>query len=115
MQGKYASTVAGRMQEGLRIIGNWCIENGLSINPQKVALVPFTKRKNIESKLGKISLFNMELAYTNETKHLGLVLDKNLTWNQHLQAQIKKATQALWICRQMVGCSWGTPTPKAAY
>ena len=55
--GKHASTVSSRMQEGLRIIADWCTRTKLNINPQKVSVIPFTRRKHIEQKLGTVSLF----------------------------------------------------------
>lgn len=42
--GKYASKVSERMQETLKIMEGWCRKEKFSVNPDKTALVPSTKR-----------------------------------------------------------------------
>lgn len=45
ISGKYPSTVSERMQGAMRLIEKWCDGEGLSINPAKTSLVPFTKKR----------------------------------------------------------------------
>jgi len=42
--GKNDKVVSDFIQKALNIIWAWCQETGLSINPKKTVLVPFTKR-----------------------------------------------------------------------
>jgi hypothetical protein len=42
-----------------------------------------------------------------QVKYLGLILDKGLTWKQHVQHIVTKALRVYWACRATFGKSWG--------
>jgi hypothetical protein len=42
-----------------------------------------------------------------QVKYLGLILDKGLTWKQHVQHTVTKALRIFWACRATFGKSWG--------
>ena len=105
VRGKYDSTVCNRMQNALDITHEWCIEKGLSVNPQKTILVPFTRRRN--TSLNTINMNKVNIPLTNHTKYLGVIFDQKLTWNLHLDSVVNKARSALFTCNKMVGKSWG--------
>jgi Reverse transcriptase (RNA-dependent DNA polymerase). len=42
--GKFPNTVSELLQEALTTVQQWCYRNQLSINPQKMVIVPFTRK-----------------------------------------------------------------------
>lgn len=98
-------TLSASMQQALLVISNWCTKEGLSINPSKTVLVPFTKRRRLN--LGSVSLNDITIGYSNEVKYLGVVLDKKLNWNSHIKSTTERAVRAMWACRRMFGRTWG--------
>ncbi len=45
IMGRFLDVLSGQLAEVIRVILEWCAENGLRLNPLKVALVPFTKKR----------------------------------------------------------------------
>jgi Reverse transcriptase (RNA-dependent DNA polymerase) len=100
------STVRDITQDALRTAERWCVSNGLSINPSKTKVIPFTRlRKN--TNVSPLSLFGSSLKYESEVKYLGVILDSTLTWNAHLMSLVGKFQKSYWLCRRMVGSCWG--------
>ena len=101
--GKLVSELLSR---ALKIVDNWCEEAGLSINPGKVAIVPFTRRRSIGGMVPlKVQGTNIELS--KQVKYLGVILDHRLHWGAHLNRVIDRGKWALMTCRRLVGGTWG--------
>ena len=105
VNGNYANTVTELMQSALNTVSRWCVDVGLSINPQKAIIVPFTKRYSID--IGQLHIGGSPVELSNEVKYLGVTLDKRLNWNSHLHNTLSKATHAMWACRRLFGRIWG--------
>lgn len=105
VRGKFDNVVSERMQQALNLTHSWCIKEGLSINPSKVVIVPFTKRRkfNLES----LRLGSVEIQLSDQVKYLGVILDAKLNWNAHLDAAINKAVNTFWLCSKTLGRKWG--------
>ena len=106
VQGKFTNTVADIMNDSLRHVTNWCQREGLSINPSKTVVVPFTRKKNLES-LSRLRIGSTQLEVSATVKYLGLTLDSKLAWNAHLNNTLHKAKWALMTSRRFAGSSWG--------
>jgi hypothetical protein len=59
-------------------------------------------------------LFGTELQLKNQVKYLGIILDKNLNRNSHIDHRMQKATITFWQCRRAIGKTWGLK-PKIVY
>jgi len=101
------------MQVALKRTEKWCVDHGLSVNPDKTEMVLFT-RKRILTVMKPILFFGNELTRTDQFKYLGIILDSKLTWKDNLQYKCKKAVALSWQCRRIVGKTWGI-TPKIAH
>jgi hypothetical protein len=64
-------------------------------------------RKGAIKSLREPTLFNKTIQFSDGVEHLGLVLDKGLTWKGQLATVINKAYKAFWTCRGMFGKTWG--------
>ena len=110
--GSFEDTISERIQEALKMVTNWCTQKGLSTNPDKTTLVPFTNRNKINLKPPTVNGKTFE--FSDEAKYLGVILDKRLSWNQHLEYTIEKATKAFYSCQRLHGKIWGI-SPRMTY
>lgn len=94
------------MQSAIRMVEKWCIENGLTINPQKTKLILFTKKRKLKRLVLPV-LNGTRLVLAEHVKFLGLILDKKLSWNKHFEEKINKPTIIYWEYRGAFGKSWG--------
>jgi len=71
----------------------------ISINESKSTQVTFALRPGI---CPTIKLKNKSIPISNETKYLGIILDKCLTWKPHLQNKRKLANSRLHLFRPLL-------------
>lgn len=110
-RGKHLATISERTQRAVTIVEKWCVNAGLSVNPDKSELVIFTKnRKLIGFKNPKI--FGKEIVRANSVKYLGITLDSKLNWSEHIENRLNKCIRIFWSCRSAIGKSWGL-SPKS--
>jgi ribonuclease HI len=104
--GKFQGTTSNIMQQALKVTERWCVKNELSVNASKTVIIPFTKRRKINSFI-PLKIFNENIKYENETKFLGVVIDAKLLWNSHINYIVDKAIKSFWMCRKLIGNNWG--------
>jgi hypothetical protein len=104
--GKFPYTVSELLQEALSMVQQWCEGTQLSINPQKMVVVPFTRNRDLRG-LKEPTLSGYKLHLATEVKYLRLTLDKGLTWKTQLENVINKAYRAFWTCKGTFGKTWG--------
>jgi len=80
----------------------WCKEIGLSLNPRKTVIVPFTNRCKLQ-RMKAIPLSECRIEASNENKYLGITLDSKLSFKTHVGNTIDKCTRALFTCRNIAG------------
>jgi hypothetical protein len=73
--GKFPNTVSEPLQEALSMVQQWCDRTQLSINPQKIVIVPFTWKRALRG-LKEPTLSGHTLQLTTEVRYLGLILNK---------------------------------------
>ena len=74
------------MNQDLIKIRNWCFNNQLLLNPDKKKLMIFGSRQNI-AKVNddfNLSLFGNDLVPATTAKDLGVIMDPNLTFGNHV-------------------------------
>ena len=106
VKGKFTSTVLEVFQRSLNIVQSFCNRVGLSVNPAKTTVIPFTTRY----KLGDLrppTMYGQMIDFSYEAKYLGVNLDSKLNWNAHIDLVVSKVTKSFWACRSIVGKNWG--------
>ena len=87
------------MNELLRLINEYMVSNKLHINLENSCYMHFKKYMPISSTVDSLSnsmtynihyINNSELKKVTHTKFLGVIIDENLTWEQHIKALYKK-------------------------
>jgi hypothetical protein len=79
INGESLQTVSEVLQTALYTVQQWCERTNLSINPNKMVIIPFTRKRNIKG-LKEPILFSKMIQLSTEIRYLGLTLDKGLTW-----------------------------------
>jgi hypothetical protein len=87
---KFLQTVSEVLQTALCTVKQWCKRTKLSINPNKTAIIPFTRKRYIKG-LKEPILFSKTIQLSSEVKYLGLTLEKGLRWSKQLGKVINKA------------------------
>ena len=97
-------------QQVLNKLVSWAESVGLQFSHEKSAAMIFTR------KTGKINLPNLkikhqDIKFVNQTRYLGLEIDKNLTWTPHIVSKLASAKRSLNLLRCTLGKNWGI-SPK---
>lgn len=109
-----ASTSTVELQDKINIdlshIKNWLLANKLSLNVTKTEYIFFGTDFKL-SNLGKVlpvMIGEKEIKRVETTKHLGVHLDENLKWNEHIDklcAKVSRAVNGLKQARDYVPIS----------
>lgn len=80
---------------------SWAINKGLAINPQNVAVVPFARRRKLES-LARLTLHDEEFVVLEEVRYIGVMLDFRLSWNSHITKITNKAISTFAVISRLL-------------
>ena len=77
---------------------NWFRANKLTLNADKSSFTIFkSSQKNITNQPDKIKFNNQEICRTSHIKFLGVIIDENLTWNNHINELCNKLKRLFHI------------------
>ena len=66
-------------------LATWLKANKLTLNAEKSSFTIFkSSRKKIQNIPDKIEFLGQEIKRSSHNKYLGITLDENLTWNNHI-------------------------------
>ena len=104
-------TVAAVSQDPLDIqiheaadhLEKWCSANGLKLNANKTKemILVFNKRNRQEQCI-PIVIGNNTIESVDKFKLLGVYFSSNLTWNEHVNYVISKASKRIFVLCQLV-------------
>ena len=85
--------IVEEMNEDLLGVRNWCFRNRLLLNPDKMKLIVFGSRQ-MTSKLHefRLSLLGKDISPVQSAKDLGVILDSNLTFDDHIRPQYRNVS-----------------------
>ena len=96
-----SSTSIGRITKDLFNLCYWSRVKKLSLNVKKKELVIFRSRKlNIDNSF-KFKLDSKRLVPTKSAKYIGVVLDKQVHWNEHISQVKMKLDRAIGILSKL--------------
>ena len=88
--------IVEEMNEDLLGVRNWCFRNRLLLNPDKKKLIVFGSRQ-MTSKLHDflLSLLGKDISPVQSAKDLGVILDSNLTFDDHIKTTVSECIARL--------------------
>jgi len=88
--------IVEEMNEDLLGVRNWCFRNRLLLNPDKTKLIVFGSRQ-MTSKLHdfRLSLLGKDISPVQSAKDLGVILDSNLTFDDHIKTIVSECIARL--------------------
>ena len=86
-----------RLNEDLRLIAIWCCNHSLLINPEKTKLLVMGTRQLLSTlpEDFHVTLLGKEIYPVSSAKDLGIMLDKSLTYDDHIAEVVSKCVAAL--------------------
>jgi len=81
-------------------ISNWFQSNRLTLNYEKTHLLHFVTKKQAEIQQ-QIVISNTVIKNISNTRFLGLIIDKTLSWKDHITEIIPKLNKACYIVRTL--------------
>lgn len=96
---KSKEDIENKLQSALSNVATWCKQNGMLINIDKTKAMLITtsqRRSRIDDKL-QISLSDVQLSSVVNEKVLGVQIDNNLSWQEHVSRVVKKMSTNIWL------------------
>lgn len=85
----------------LSSISNYFSGKTLLLNPEKTNFIWFRTQQNRNVTLPIIKINDQQIKHVDKIKFLGLMLDKNLTWNSHIQHINNKISSGLYALKSV--------------
>ena len=92
---KTPQQISSELSNNLIAIRNWTVQNKLKINYEKSNIVVFSYRKDIC--IGSVKIGNDLINQVSSTKFLGLVIDENLNFGNHVNSLCSKLSRNVGI------------------
>ena len=82
--------IVEEMNEDLGV-RNWCFRNRLLLNPDKTKLIFFGSRQmTLKLREFRLSLLGKNISPVQSAKDLGVILDSNLTFDDHIKTTVSE-------------------------
>jgi hypothetical protein len=95
----YLTTEYLNLKNHLDNISKWSSKWRIKINSDKSFHIPFTLRQGVPL---AIYFQNNQISTKIQTKYLGVILDKRLTWSPHLKYKRKLLNSRLYLLRPII-------------
>ena len=92
-----------RLQESAEIVHQWSTNNDMKINTSKTVemVIDFSRGKVLTAALPNIIMDGIGIQRTNCAKVLGVHISSDLTWNEHVDHMVSKASKRLYMLYQL--------------
>ena len=88
------------LQEDLRAIYQWSVENNMSFNSEKFECIRYGKRKDFHENTGYFSDVNSSITPKDQVNDLGVLTSSNCQFKSHIENVVKSANKLCgWILR----------------
>ena len=100
VNGSNYSDLLQLLNNELCLLTNWLKANKLSLNVQKTFYMVFhrARMKNKDFDTSIVCMNGIKLERTDCFKYLGVILDSNITWTQHISYIKKNFLKVLALC-----------------
>ena len=81
---KTAAELFGKMQRDCETLGRWLYDNSLTANASKTKYIVFSSSQSLKNSNYNLYLNNQPIERVDTYKYLGLHIQSNLKWNDHV-------------------------------
>jgi len=103
--GRNLNQLQRAIQKDINALREWCDTWGFKISAEKIVAVLFTrstKRPDIH-----LTIQSTTVKVEDSAKFIGVVFDRHLTWNKHINHIVTKCNKRLNLMRAVSGTKWG--------
>lgn len=105
MNGKNLNWIHKMLQSTLDELTKWSQRSGLRFSPEKTKFIMFSKRA--VPPFPALVLAGQDIERVSETRFLGVVFDRALTWRDHIGYLRKSCDKVLVLMRALSSYNWG--------
>jgi hypothetical protein len=87
------SDIAERINNELSKLYDWLCVNKLSLNINKTKAMVFSFKQRTLSELPKLMINNIEIENVDNTKFLGVLINRNMSWENHINCIANKLSR----------------------
>ena len=92
--------------QDLTVMNNYYTSWRLKLNPSKTELSAFYLNNQLANKKLNIAFEGVELTHNPFSKYLGVILDRSVTFKEHLTKTCKKLSSRINIEQKLAAVSW---------
>lgn len=82
-------------------ISDWFYNNSLLLNMGKTNCILFRHNRNENTYPAEIKINNVNVAFTNSTKFLGVIVDQHMNWADHVQLLCGKLSKVCYSIKEL--------------
>lgn len=90
LSGKTKQELEAKANLYLAKLHDWFLANKLSLNVNKTCFMIITNSKKLKTENFELIIGNHKITKVSSCRYLGVILDENLKWEEHIQTLIKK-------------------------
>lgn len=94
---RFAKQITSKLKKDTKKYSTYLKNWKIKTNEEKFQLMFFTRRRTKQLPSGPLNINNVDINWCNEAKYLGLILDKTLTFQKHIEYALNKANTAMRI------------------
>ena len=95
--GKNLKNIVSKMNNGLVEIVDWLKANRLSLNVNKTNFMLFNRNNKINTSDLNININGNKINEVNKVKFLGVILDNQVSWKDHISYSANKMSKCIGI------------------
>ena len=103
---KNMPTIERQLQQAIKHLETWTMENGFKFSQTKTTCVHFCQKRGCKDK-PVLTLHNTEIAVADEVKFLGMIFDRKLSFEAHIEYLRRKCQPALNLLKVLSHKEWG--------
>ena len=104
------------LQNDINALYTWSIDWGLKFNETKCKVLSIRKALTIDQlDSPNYQLNNIKLESTTTIQDLGITIDNQLSWSNHIYTTIRKAHSRSWLCMRALGFHAHQRAKKTTY
>ena len=105
--GKRVESIQRKLQIANRKLETWSAQTGFKFSAQKTVAMHFCRKKKCTKPVGYLTLNDTAISAKESHTYLGMVLDRSLTWNKHIDYIRAECRRRMNLLKHLNHTEWG--------